>query len=221
MASRPDASDDRRDLIVLVADGTMRETIRTILSRHRALGIRPLEFLVVPHPEHDPGVCLRSQDFLRPFSTGYRHAMVMFDLEGSGRSESAEDLAAEVEERLAVVWGDACASIVLDPELERWFWSDSPEVDQVLGWQGREPDLRTWLVGQELLSPGEWKPDRPKKAVERALEAARKPRSAALYRRLAGSVSLRRCADQSFSRFRSVLQRWFPASTGHSTLWRG
>lgn len=211
MENEPDAVDDREDLIVLVADGTMREAVRTILSRHRALGIHQIDYLVVPHPEHDPGVFLRSQDFLRPFSSGYRHAMAMFDREGCGREESAEDLASEVEKRLSVVWGEECAAIVLDPELERWLWSDSPEVDQVLGWQGQEPALRTWLVESGYLLQGEWKPDRPKEAVERALKLVRKPRSAALYRRLAESVSLRRCTDPSFSGFRSVLQRWFPA----------
>ena len=210
MESKAIGDEGRRDLVVLVADLTMQVTLRTILSRHKALGIRKLDFLVIPHPEHDPGVFLRSPDFLKPLRKEYHHALVMCDLEGSGGHQlSSVEMAQDLTHRLSLDWDDKCAVIVFDPELEIWLWSQSPEVDRVLGWHERTPSLREWLVENELLSEGGVKPKRPKEAVERALKTVRKPRSAALYGRLAGTVSLRRCEDSGFLRFRTILRTWF------------
>lgn len=216
MARTEDAeAENRHDLIVLVADGTMRVAVRAILSRPRALGIREIDFRVVPHPEHDPGVFLRSESFLKPFKANYHRALVMCDRKGSGVSESsAAEMMEKLEERLAIDWQDRCAAIVFDPELENWLWSDSPEVDRVLGWQGEDPDLRSWLADNGFLFGEDAKPDRPKEAVEDALREIRKPRSSALYGQIADSVSLRRCTDPAFLRFRSILQEWFPPARG-------
>ena len=53
-----------------------------------------------------------------------------------------ENLETEAEQRLSSSgWDDRAVAIVLDPELEIWVWSDSPEVDDVLGWRGRIPRL--------------------------------------------------------------------------------
>ena len=45
------------------------------------------------------------------------------------------------------------------------------------------------------------------------LRRTRTPLSAKLYRRLADTVSVRRCADPAFREFRATLQRWFPRSS--------
>lgn len=205
---------DGRDLIVLVADGTMEATAKGLLSRPEALGIRPIDFLVVPHPERDPGVFHRSPEFLEPFRRIYRHALVMLDREGSGQEaqRSRSTMERELEERLAAHWQpNRCAAVVLDPELEIWWWSDSPHVEKVLGWGERDQNLRAWLVEQGFVEEGPTrlqKPDRPKEAVETALRVARKPRSSALYRQLATKVSLWRCEDPAFIRLREILARW-------------
>jgi len=102
-------------------------------------------------------------------------------------------------------------AIVLDPELEAWVWSDSPQVDRTLGWAERSPNLRTWLEEQQLWPADIPKPHDPKHAMERALRAVRKRRSPALLRQLAERVSLRRCSDPAFIRLKTTLQRWFPA----------
>lgn len=107
-------------------------------------------------------------------------------------------------------WKKRAAAIVLDPELEAWVWSDSPHVDEALGWAGRDPDLRSWLRDRDLLDPQTPKPVRPKEAVEKAPQVTRKPRSSALYRQLAQDVGLARCVDPSFSKLRKTLRRWFP-----------
>jgi hypothetical protein len=58
------------------------------------------------------------------------------------------------------------------------------------------------------------KPADPKAAVEKALVAARKPRSSALYRELAENVNLDRCQDPSFIKLKSTLRNWFGETTG-------
>jgi hypothetical protein len=63
---------------------------------------------------------------------------------------------------------------------------------------------------QKLLGPDEIKPQRPKEALERALQEVRKPRSSAIYRQLASTVSLEGCTDPSFRRLKTTLQTWFP-----------
>jgi len=201
-----------RDLILLVADKNIEFTVKGLLSRPEALGIRKLTFDVLPHPEHDPGCLLRAPEFLRSFRGRYQHALVLLDREGSGRdTASREELEQDLEERLTADWSDRAAAVVMDPELEAWLWSDSPHVDTVLGWGDRSPDLRSWLTETGRLAEGAAKPERPKEAVEKALRVARKPRSSALYRQLAERVSFRRCVDPAFGRFREILRGWFPA----------
>lgn len=211
MANRP----ERQDLILLVADSNQEHTVKGLLSRPQALGIRKVRFNVARHPERDPGCLLRASEFLRPFRERYHHAMVLLDREGSGREGSLRrELERELEERLTADWDDRAAAIVLDPELEIWLWSDSPHVDDVLGWQGRSPDLRSFLVERSLLAAGESKPSRPKEALEKVLRSVRKPRSSALYKQLAERVSFKRCVDPAFQRFCKTLQGWYPDTVG-------
>lgn len=200
-------------LVVLVADVNMEFTLKGLLSRSEALDIEPVTFRVLVHPERDPGCYLRAPEFMRPFRHRYEHALVLFDREGSGRDPlSREALERDLERRLKPDWGEKAAVIAFDPELEIWWWSDSPHVDEVIGWKGRDPELRAWLVEEGFASSLNAKPERPKEAVEKALRLARKPRSSALYRRLAERVSLRRCQDPAFLRFCELLRRWFPRS---------
>jgi hypothetical protein len=56
---------------------------------------------------------------------------------------------------------------------------------------------------------GEVKPKRPKEALEQALRLARKSRSSSIFRQLAQRVSVKRCTDPAFLKFKATLQRWF------------
>ncbi len=198
------------DLVLLVADANMEQTVKGLLSRPEALGIRAVTFEVIKHVERDPG-CLKGADLLRLYRDRYRHALVLFDREGSGREGSSREvLERDLEERLASDWGERARVVVLDPELEAWLWSDSPHVDAVLGWGGRAQSLRSWLVDRNLLVAGAVKPQRPKEAAEKALRQVWKPRSSALYGELARKVSFKRCEDPSFRRLLAILRGWFP-----------
>lgn len=201
------------ELICLVADKDMEQTILGLLSRGPSLGIRSsLSYQIFIHPLRDPGCFYESHHFLRQFANQFQYALVLFDYEGSGQeSDPPSEVETYCEQQLASNgWGQRSRVILLNPELEIWVWSNSPHVDACLNWSQRNPDLRTWMRQQKLLGPDEIKPQRPKEALERALQEVRKPRSSAIYRQLASKVSLKGCTDPSFRRLQTTLQTWFP-----------
>lgn len=200
-----------KDLVVLVADKNMEFAVKGLLSRPRALGVCPITSDLFVHPHRDPGCLLDGHSFLRPLVNRYSYALVIFDREGCGRKRlSRDELEQRVEDRLSQSgWSDRAASIVLDPELEVWVWSDSPHVESVLGWSGRQPNLRAWLAERGFVEANDPKPNRPKEATQEALRLVRKHRSSALYFQLATKVSVNRCVDPSFCRFRAILRNWF------------
>jgi hypothetical protein len=202
-----------KDLVLLVADKNLEGTLRGLLSRSAALGLRSVAFDLFIHPERDPGCYRHAHEFLRPFIGRYEHTLVVFDREGCGREEKDRlALEADVETRLRENgWSERAAAVVVDPELEVWVWSGSPHVETALGWRTGDPPFLDWLRGEGLLERGALKPARPKEAVERALRLTRRPRSSALYSQLARNVSTERCVDPSFAKLRSILQRWFPS----------
>jgi len=205
------------DLLCLVADRNAEAALQGVLSRCESLQIRALTSTIRTHPERDPGCYLRGHEFLRFHGKGFLHALVMFDREGCGNeAQSREELEREVEDRLqSDGWGDRARAVVIDPELEAWVWSDSPQVEEALGWVGRARTLRSWLIERGLLAEAATKPLRPKEAVEEALRLVRKPRSSAIYRELAEGVSLWRCRDRAFAKLRLTLQGWFGRENSH------
>jgi hypothetical protein len=199
-----------KDLVVLVADTNMQEAVKELLSKRlKALGLKTdIESDVYKHPRKDPGVFHEAHKFLRPLQGKYRYALVMLDREGSGQeSKSAQQIEDEIQKRLDQVgWKDYSAVIVLDPELEVWVFSSSPHVIRVIAEDDR--DLYEQVLNAHgMLDTG--KPARPREAMEEMLYRKGIPRSSGLYRDLAEKVSLERCNDRAFQRFREVLRRWF------------
>lgn len=202
----------QRDLVILVADQDMKATLEALLTRHQALGIRPIQYVVYKHPGHDAGCRTQGVEFLRTFCRQFTHALLIFDLEGSGRdNDSPDDVESELEESLCRNgWtDDRAAVIVIVPELEIWIWSDSPHVDQICGWENRIPPFREWLVEEGFLKSKEEKPDRPKEAFHHALRKVRKQPSSALFKQMAEKVSFRNCTDSRFQKLLERLQKWF------------
>jgi hypothetical protein len=203
-----------KDLIVLVADGQMEFALRGIFTRQPAIGFCQFTFDIFVHPAKDPGCRLRGHDFLRPFARQYGHALVMLDHEGCGReSQPREKIEFQMESQLAVSgWENRCGVIVIDPELEAWVWSDSPEVALVLGWSRRQPMLPQWLDQQGYCRLGQDKPRQPKVILDEVLRLSGKRRSSAVFRQLAERVSVNRCCDPAFLKLKQLLQRWFPSN---------
>lgn len=201
-----------KDLLCLVADRNMKAAIDSLLGRHQALGIRAIQFDTFAHPERDPGCFKQGPAYLRGFQSQYQKPLILFDRDWEGApAQDANALEQSVRERLCSHGLEAWAEvIVIEPELEQWVWSDSPHVASYLGWQGRQPPLRDWLRERGLWCSSDPKPADPKKAVERALEAVRIPRSSSIYANLVSLVSVRRCQDDAFSRLKSLLRDWYP-----------
>lgn len=210
-----------KDLILLMADLDAELTMKGLLLRHRALGIRPVGYDIIRHAMRDSGCRRDAATQLRGYHGRYAHALVIFDRHGCGADTTERDvIEREVEEQLARSgWPEGhSACIVLDPELESWVWSDSPEVARVLGWREGMAALIRELREREFVNEGEWKPRDPKAAMKHILRRARIPHSAALFARLAAGVGLSRCHDPAFHKFVHALRRWFPDNGGGEGL---
>ena len=202
------------DLVLLFADSEMEQLVTVLVrDRLRALGVRPITFTPIRHPEHDPG-CVHCPDrLLAPFVGSHRHAVVMFDREGCGQEESTRDeLERTVEAMLSRNgWGDRARAIVIDPELEKWIWSRSPHVAKALGWDGGTKSLHEWLLaGKWIEDPEQQKPTRPKEAVQAVRKKVKGRLSGAVYAEIAAKASVNRCEDPAFHKFRDTLRLWFP-----------
>jgi len=205
------STQQKKDLVVLVADNKIESAVKGLLTRDRSLSIRNVTTSIYKHPEHDPGCLLRGHEFLRPFVNQYAHALVLLDHEGSGyEQESRIVLEKNIEEKLSQSgWNDRAVAVVIEPEIESWVWSNSPHLDEILGWKGKDPSLRDWLGKRGHLHEKQIKPDKPKKAMEESLRFVRKPMSASLYLHLAQKVGIERCIDESFLKLKNTLQQWF------------
>jgi len=205
---------NRTDLIILASDKDVEFALSGLFSRSESLGIRHVGLDIFVHPYHDSGCYKKSGEFLKPYQNHYDHALVVFDREGCGYEDcNREKIEETVEKDLSVSgWNDRARVIVIDPEVEMWIWSDSPHVENALGWNGQNPSLKHWLVSQHYLSEGQIKPTRPKESLEAALRKVRKPRSPSIYKQIAEKVSLNKCVDSSFIKLKETLQSWFPVN---------
>lgn len=198
---------DQLDLVVLVADADAEWTMRTLLAkRYAALQIRAVNNVIIRHPGRDAGTFLHAPSTVRAYLNKANHLLVMLDREGSGREQthSAEEMEADLEQRLQDAgWADAVA-IVLDPELEIWVWSRSPHLAPTLGLTAEE--LATILARFPQNAQG--KPERPKEAMLAALRQSRRPHSPRIFQELAEKVSLR-ANERAFQRLRAALHKWF------------
>ncbi len=199
-----------KDLVVLVADGHQQAVVETLLKeRHQALQIRKMqEFEIFAHPQRDPGVYRDGGAFLSPFAQQYKYALVMLDAEWEG-GPGATKIKEKIENDLnSHGWQNSSGIIVIEPELEIWVWSSSPEVEKILGQTMAE--IRSLGEKRNWWTKGSPKPHRPKELMEAVLRQGRKKPSAAIFKRLAAQVSLRRCQDTSFQELKQKLQAWFP-----------
>jgi hypothetical protein len=208
------------DLLFLVADKNMAEAVAGFLERdqvHRIIGCRRFEFdsrrdIKVAAGNNDPGLYVRGNELLRPLATEYRRAVVIVDEEWNG-SPGAEAIERQLWDHLGDAgWpAEMGLALVVCPEADVWLWSDSPHSAAALGWASWAK-LRPALEGEGWLEPGQIKPKQPKEAAEWALRNGerRLPRSAALYRQVTSSASVRRCEDKVLHRLLDALRTWFP-----------
>ena len=181
-----------------------------LLTRTRSLRIRPVIPFSVVHHQKDPGCFHSPQGLLAPFTREAERALVILDRAWDGvPSEDPEGLAMEVEERLRGVWEDRARCVVIDPEVEVWLWSDSPQASAALGWEKGPLRLRKRLESEGLWPRECSKPPDPKRAFDRVLGYSNMAYSSAIFRRVAERVGLERCQDPSFAKLVDILRGWF------------
>ncbi len=205
-------------LLFLVADKNMEHALLGFFERDcwwKAAGcgridIDPRRDIIVAAGQCDPGLYARARELLRPFRETHEHVVVMIDAAWDG-SPGASSIRSAVSTHIETAgWSkDAGLALVLDPEVDCWLWSPTPHTATTLGWRTWE-ELKTALEDRSLLDPGRTKPAAPKEAAEWALRQKRRPRSSALYKRVASQVSLRRCEDPALQELVAALQSWFP-----------
>jgi hypothetical protein len=199
-----------KDLGILVADLSMEKVLEAALFRHKALGIRPITFDIKVHPQRDGGIRTTGSQLLSLQSRQYMYGLLVLDFEGSGSHQTdALSLENELDVRLNLLWQSNAKAIVIEPELDVWMWGADNVLQQILGWPSGV-SLRDWLRTKEISFLPNGKPERPKEAIEKIMFELKKPRSSALYYKIASKISFRRCTDSAFLRLRNTLVKWFP-----------
>jgi hypothetical protein len=199
-----------KDLAALVADSSMAQALEAALQRPNSLGIRPVTFNIIIHPQRDCGMRINGPQMLALQYQQYSYGLLMLDFEGSGSQHpDSITLENELDKHLNLHWQSNAKAIVINPELDIWMWGSDNILKQILGWSS-ETSLRNWLQTKGIQFLPNGKPERPKEAIEKIMFEMKQPRSSALYYKIASRVSLRRCTDNSFLRLRDTLVNWFP-----------
>lgn len=215
-----------RDVVFLVADGQMNETVKGFfenpaydqrLSCHK-FGFDPREDLL-PHPKKDPGVYSDAHNFLKLYLDTHQHAVVMLDFAFNDNLENGdiEKLKADIEKNmLSVGWpAERFHIMVIDPELEVLMWQeDTRKLEEILDYRFDAGSLRAWLKDRGMWDEGVPKPPDPKAALNtiRSDNQGRSISPSQIFRRVAKDVSFRRCKDQAFTGLWAQLQAWYPVT---------
>jgi hypothetical protein len=204
---------ERKDLIALVADRSMKLSVDILFARHKDLGIRSISCDVFSHENNDPGVLRESHSFLRPQARRYRYAIAICDREGCGREAfPREQLEATIEQRLHENgWENRASAIVIDPELEAWIWGDWTVLARSIRWTGGGARVKSFLIQQRLLRLDQNKPPRPKEALERAMKQVQIRFSSTVHKAMAQQAEFAQCTDPAFLKMLTTLQQWFPS----------
>lgn len=212
-------SGPKRPLVFLVADKAMQQMLEGFFTRdgfHHTLGCAP--FAIDPRPnrdifvaagQNDSGLFTRARELLAPHLHTHERAIVMVDNDFSA-SKGAEKVRERIYADITTVWAeDRVEVLVLDPEIEAWFWQpDNPHIAREMGYRGTS-------YRRELEAAGFWpaelpKPPRPKEAREHLNRIHRLDPSDAVFRRIAAKVSVKGCVDPAFAILRHALCEWFP-----------
>lgn len=209
------------DLVILTPDNAYKQVLPAILAKYQALGIRSVTAEIVSDPLHDSSD--QAVELLRPYKSTHRRALVVRDIEGSGReAQGAAALESNLHAQLIQSgWqGDDAAALVLEPELESWLRFGSSHMggvlqelarknrDQLPKWETKLQEICLQHGGMDQLG----KPVRPKEVFQDLLRVYHIRPSNAILGKLAEKESLRNCRVPSFLRFCERMQEWFPIS---------
>ncbi len=206
-----------KDLLVFAADADIGVFMDAILNRPAAVGIRPLTFDIIRHPQRDAGMVQTGPELARLRKREYSKVILLWDHHGSGREKrfAAPVVAAEVSGRLdTVTWSGNHAVVALDPELEHWLWYCEPALSSYRGISRADLDAFVDDHAAHLgHSPQGLKTEQPKELFEAIvrirLRRTISPRDFAEIGKRAGVTGL--TSSTSFRHFVQTLREWFPA----------
>ena len=209
-----------RELVILVADGTMKAVFDAFFGRERwdlrlqcgAFDLWPQEDIFHDPLHTDGGVHKSAQELLRPYLNTHSRAIVVLDQQFGGERPAEEVRDETLKNLQANGWAeDRCSVIVIDPELEVWLWQDNPNVSQAIGFTG--PSLRNHLQGNGKWPTGASKPLDPKDTIQELIKPHKALKTKVVYSRIARTVSVVGCIDPAFLLFADTLRGWFPPET--------
>lgn len=125
-----------KDLFILTADADALAFIKSILSRHKALGIRPITYEAERHIMRDSGVISNGPELARMKKGKCQKVLLLWDYHGSGHEKrySADESVAKIQERLdGVTWTGNSGAIAAVPELEEWLWHTDASIASYFG----------------------------------------------------------------------------------------
>lgn len=203
-----------KDLFVLTADADAKAVMSSVLSRHNALGIRPVSFEVDRHPMRDSGVVNSGPELLRMKKGFFNYVLLIWDYHGSGKKILPIDSMEEVQKRLDnISWKNASATSIIIPELEEWIWHN--EASLCKRFKVNSSDLNLWIeeyAKRKKLTPTEVKQDFPKELFEficlNRLGRTISPKDFEEIAKLASLKDWQR--SHSFKAIIRVLRTWFP-----------
>lgn len=158
---------------------------------------------------NDSGLYTKPQGLLQTHRPRFRRVIIMVDNDWEG-SPGPEKIRKKITDEITHDWDEDCKVIVLDPEIESWFWQpDSDHVRDAMRYRGRKH------YREVLEEAGHWpsglpKPPRPKEAREYLARHHRITRSNAIFKRAAANFSVKGCTDLAFKELRDTLRSWFP-----------
>ena len=205
-----------KDLLVYAADADAQAFMRSILTKHQALGIRFIAFDVERHPQRDAGMVQSGAELTRMQKGKYDKALLMWDHHGSGRDHkhSSEVVENEIQSKLdSFTWAGNSAVIVLVPELEQWLWYCESAL--LTHYNQTKIQLGKWL--EEYASKAGnlveiLKKEQPKEifewVVRERLKRTISPRDFEEMGKLAGVGGLMGC--ETFCSVVETLRGWFP-----------
>lgn len=213
-----------RDIVFLVADGEMEETVKGFFENpayEQRLQCNRFEFDprqdLFAHPGKDPGVYQDAHHFLKLYLDRHEYAVVMldFDFNDNLNNKDIDEFRQEISERmLSVGWPEQRFHVmVINPELEVLMWKeDTRGIEQALDYRGEQGSLRAWLRDRGLWNEGMKKPPDPKKALDtiRTQNPGRSRAHSQIFKRIARDVSFQHCQDPVFVGLRQQLQHWYP-----------
>jgi hypothetical protein len=206
-----------KDLFVLTADADAQAVMKSVLKRHRVIGIREITFDVDRNPMKDSGMVKDGPELVRLQKGKYHKVLLIWDYHGCGwESKSTSQQCTEkiMKRLIGVSWKDHSGAVVLVPELEEWLWHD--EASLCSYYEISQTKLSEWIeiyTNKLHQSIDFIKKTQPKELFEyickKKIRRTISPRD---FENIGEAASLHAWSNStSFADIAALLREWFPS----------